>query len=373
MAISFPFAARRRAAPCAIRTLAAGLLVAAAAAAGPAWGANADVTVTVTAVPDSVSVSRAAPAPLSNYAAYAVTVSNATSNVINQVLFGGSASVVGGSSAATFVESIPAGLCTATTSASTISCNVGQLRGRADFIVIFRAPLDGSQINFDHGGTYSNGASPTTPSSNYPLDPGQVVTGLTTNTDTLKRSQLRTFVPPAGGTFFTGDNATALEVDVSTTRISAPPGLGLRQAVGVTETVEVGGLTNDTTHRFSTQISMPVAPGSYLAQVVTFELHRDASTIRAFNKIDRVPLLYTSDAGEPWQVADQALPGCGDLSFYPVGPGPSAVFPVCVDQRIGVRRNMVGQAAPGGGTYTLDDVGDWIFVIRALQNGKTSW
>ena len=48
-------------------------------------------------------------------------------------------------------------------------------------------------------------------------------------------------------------------------------------------------------------------------------------------------------------------------------------WPVCVDQRIYVKNNLVGSAKPGGGTYNSLDVGDFVFVLKALQNGIGRW
>ena len=46
---------------------------------------------------------------------------------------------------------------------------------------------------------------------------------------------------------------------------------------------------------------------------------------------------------------------------------------MCVDQRIFVKNNMLGAPKPGGGVYTADDLNDFLFVLKALQNGFAKW
>ena len=335
-------------------------LMATFAVVAPSWGANADVSVTVTPVPVSVSVSRA---DVTNYAATKVEIASATGNALNKLVFTLNAT-------APFVESSPSGLCQ--DQAGTVTCSINQLNGPATFtfFVLFAAPTAGTSIDYNWTFTYSQAGSPGSNSSSFDAS-GTASTGLTTTSTGAQQIELITFLPSFPSSFVTGNNATATALDVGTTRLQNPGGLGLKSEIKITESVEVGGLTNDTLSKLTTQISIPTVGGTLLPKVVTYELHRDSSTIRSFNKFSSVPLYYTSDPGEPWVVTMYPLQSCSDTSFYPTGSGPSATLPVCIAQRIGVKNNMVGNPSPSGVPYTAGDVGDWIFVIWALQNGRT--
>lgn len=328
------------------------------AVASSSWGANADVEIKVTPVPPSVSVSRD---DVTNYAAIKVEVLSKTGNALNKLVFRPNAT-------APFIESSPAGLCQ--DQAGTVNCSIGQLNGPATltFFVLFQAPASGTSIDYNWTFTYSQAGSPTSTSSTI-SDSGTASTGLTTTSTGAQQVELITFLPSFPSTFVTGDSATATSVDVGTTRLHNPGGLGLKKEITIKESVEVGGLTNATLNRLTTQITIPTEGGALLPAVVTYELHRDASTYRSFNKFNSVPLWYSSDPGEPWIVTNYELQSCNDTSFYPT-PGPSATLPVCIAQRIGVKSNMVGSPSPSGVPYTTEDVGDWIFVIKALQNGR---
>lgn len=367
-----------------------------------AFAANANLTVNVNLVPAQVSVTRCTVSvdnttntstricnPV-NYAAYAVTVTNATTNVINQVVLTGDTAVSGAtpSQTADFVESIPSGLCTATT-ATHIQCNLGQLNGSTSFLVAFKSPpnIDAStlasvtydanaQIGFGWDLTYSMAASPGTPSSQVEQT-GTAGTALVTTTSTTINSQLTTYIPTTGGTFFTG-TGTALSSDTQTTKIKVP-GEGLKTA-GIDERSTVGGITNDTLYTFTTTLTIPNTNKQGVSQLfaspVAIFLRRDSSTIRSFNKFDRVPIYYTSDPSEPvYYDGSNPLPSCYDTAYYPDpvnSPGPSTQYPLCVDQRIGISKKTTSPL-PDGTSITADDIGDWLFVIKALQNGKISW
>lgn len=355
--------------------LAAGLLAGSSAA----LAANADLTVSVTPVPTAVSVSRA---PMTSYAAYSVTIQNNTGNVINQVVFGGQADVLGSTptQASNFAES---NLCTVGANLNAFQCSIGQLKASGNpgssvsFVVLFSAPpLSGTSIAYDPGasiqltwnGNYSSGNSSSTPTSlscntttttgwTPGLCTGTASTGLVTTATADINSNLKTYVPNTiASSFFTGNNGIATATDTSTTRINFPAGLGLTTAT-VAEQVDVGGQTNDTLTTNTTTITIPA--GNPFGQVVTFELQRDSSTIRSFNAINRVPLYYDASAGEPYPtpLGGLLLQDCALVN------GPNAANPVCIDQRIPLsKKNATG-----------DDIGDWKFILKALQNGIARW
>ncbi|HET7528088.1 MAG TPA: hypothetical protein VFK10_19260 [Burkholderiaceae bacterium] len=353
-----------------VRGAARGLaVVAMALAGGSSWAANADVAVNVTAVPDTVSLSRTG---LQNYGAIQVTITPTQNNVINGLVFTSSAKIAPSLTAATFKESIPAGACVP--SGSDVTCSQGQARGGdvLSYILIYNAPTSGSNFQYDWTFTYSTQGSAGSNSSTLNSSTGSTSATLTETTSPTQRKNLKTFVPAAGGTFFTGiGSATSPTTgdagDPSTTTLVIPAGLGLTQAAQVSEDDGVvGGQTNDTLTTNTTFVTIP-ASGLFTTPI-TVVLQRDQSTIKSGtqNAANRVPLFYTSGTGEAWQVSNQLLPNCVDIPL-------SATAAVCVDQRIYVKNNMVGTAKPGGGTYSSFDVGDFVFVIKALQNGKTSW
>jgi len=370
--------------------VAAGLL----AGAGPALAGNANVTITVDSIPAQVSVGR--PGGLATYAAYKVTITSATTNVINGVIFDLPASVTGYTltnnapvPVATYVEtvlkSMPQISCGPGTAPITVHCDIGQLTGQgspgsvASFVLLLRAPALSTNVSFDPNpavstiaGTwtarYSNGSvsSTQTPNSlvcNQSTVPGDChgdfVTGLiTTDTDAVL-SALTTYVPSLGGTFFTGNGVSALSSSLratATTKLTIPPGLGLSTAQVTQQLPTVGGPTAATTTTNLTVVAVPNG-NNLFSNYVTVELRRDASTIKAGSKIDVVPIYYAHfDNTNP--VVE--LQSCKDSAFYPLVNGPSAALPVCVWDRIAYTK----KTAP-----TADDVGDWVFIIRALENG----
>jgi hypothetical protein len=329
-----------------------------------ASAANADIVVTVDPVPVAVSVSRDG---LPTYAAYRVSIENRAGNVSNQVMFGGSTAVAGATQLATYVESIPGNACTAGATSNAVSCNIGQLRATgspgsvAAFTVLFKAPPAGTQITFNWNGTYSNGNSPNAPPSGFETFSGATLTTLTTTDDPTIRSELKTYIPSFGATFFTGNQATATLADTSTTKLTLPGQGGLTTAA-IAEQVDIGGLTNDTLTTNTTTITIPA--GAFFAQAATIELRRDSSTIRSFNSFDRAPLFYTATAGEPNPtLVNWPIPLCSQAA---VQPAPNATIPVCVVSRTGITKKTI--PAP-----SADDLGDWVFVLKALQNGVSRW
>jgi hypothetical protein len=359
------------------RGAARGFAVAAMAfAGGSSWAANADVAVSVTAVPATVSLSRTG---LQNYGAIQVTITPTQNNVINQLVFTSSAKIAPGLTAASFKESIPAGACLP--SGSDVKCAQGQARGGdvLSYILIYYSPEAGSSFQYDWTFSYSTQGSAGSNSSSLNSSSGSTPATLTEADSPTQRKDLKTFVPALGGTFFTGVRSATSPAgtdsgDPSTTTLVLPPGLGLTVAAAVKEDDGVpGGWTADTLTKLTTEIQIPT--GGSFSSAITIVLQRDVSTIKTKTQqaANRVPLYYTSDPGEPWQVTDYPLPNCADTAFYSPNPGPSTALPVCVDQRIYVKNNMVGSPRPGGGTYSSLDVGDFVFVIKALQNGRTSW
>jgi hypothetical protein len=340
-----------------------------------AFGANADVTLQVTAVPTEVTLSRLP--DLQNFGAVEAKVTLGQNNVINSLVFTSRAKVVTaqGTSPAEFKESIPAGACVPNTAGDTVTCSVAQARGvvTLPFVLIYKSPAAGLKLQYDWEFTYSQPGSAGSNSSTVKDFSGQALATLTEVEADEQQKFFKGFAPSTGATFFTG-NRSAKPADPSTTTLMIPPGLGLTNAVTIEEDDGViGGLTNDTLTTNTTSILVPFT-GLY-GTPVSWVLQRDASTIRnkTQNAANRMPIYYTSTAGETWQVQNYELKNCADTAFYPTAPGPSAALPVCVDQRIFVKNNMLGASKPGGGVYTADDLSDILLILKALQNGFNKW
>ena len=371
--------------------LAAGLLVGSSAA----LAANANFVVTVTPVaasassPASVSVGRNG---LTTYAAYQVSITNSSGNTNNSIRFSGSTVVSGDLTAspanadagalAPYIETIfipntiPNTACTA--NGSTVLCNFSQMKAGANnlFVLIFAAPAltaadhwaDTAAINFNWSFDYASGSSSGTPSSILcsgvliaaPPCTGSALTGLvTTQTDAILSSFI-TYIPTFGGTFFTGNGASVLPPTgpsgslnlrpTAAVKLTVPTGQNLTTAQADV-TVVLGGQTGDTTTTITGVIKVP-NNDQLFATYATIELRRDASTIAKGAKIANAVVSYShDDAGTP-----QPLSPC------PTNGVPTSTNPVCV---FGLPIEFTKKNAP-----TPDDIGDWLFVIHALENGR---
>jgi len=199
--------------------------------ASSALAANADVNVKASFISSPVSVSRLCTEsdkkcnPLQSYAAFEVTITNSTTNAINQVVVYGHAEVTGdGAAKATYVDSIPS-ICTELSSSSgartEIRCDVGQLKGSASFVVIFKSPTGGQSINFSGDGTFSEAASPTTPTVDGQFTFASDPIALTTTQQGDIQKSFKTVVPASGGTFVTGLGVPT-DIDTFVTRLNVP-------------------------------------------------------------------------------------------------------------------------------------------------------
>jgi len=320
---------------------------------------------------------------LTTYAAFTVSIQNTSGNTTNAIRFSGSADVSGDLTAAngnagataTYVETIPTSACTPTTpGGTTITCNFGQMKNGANnsFVVIFAAPTlvaadhwaNDAKINFNWTLNYSSGNSSGTPSSvlctigTAVVPPPCAATNstalVTTQTDDILAGFL-TYIPSFGGTFFTGNGSSVLGPigtnlrPTALVKLTVPTGQKLTTAQADV-TVAVGGLTGDTTTTNTTIVDVPNNDQLFTSFAVV-ELRRDASTIASGAKIANAVVSYSHDnTGTP-----QPLAAC------PSNGVPTTSAPVCVFDRI----EFTKKNAP-----TLDDIGDWLFIIHALENGR---
>jgi hypothetical protein len=358
-------------------SLACAALIAAGAfgCSGAARAANANFSVAVAPIPIQVSVGRPG---LATYAAYTVSITNTAGNTNNNIRFSGSTSVTGdlAGAAAPYVETIPAAACTS--SGATVQCNFAQMKAGANnsFVVIFSTPTlakptqneINAAISFSWSFDYASGNSSGTPSSiicngkqipNPPCTGSNSTTLITTQSDPIL-SSFQTYIPSAGGTFFTGNGTSALPATVTAsgtdllptaqTTLKIPKGQNLTTAQA-TVTVAAGGLTGDTTTTNTVIYTVP-STGATFPSFATIELRRDASTIASGAKISRAAVMYShDDVG-----TGTALPPC------PANGDPRSLAPpVCLFSKT----EFTKKTAP-----TPDDVGDWLFVIHADENGK---
>ena len=353
-----------------------------------ALAANANFVVTVTPVaasvssPASVSLGRNG---LTTYAAYRVSITNSSGNTNNGIRFTGSTVVSGDSTAgldagalAPYVETIPKTACTG--SGSTVQCDFSQMQAGANnsFVLIFAAPAltaavqwANAAINFNWSFDYSSGNSSGTPSSllcngvqiAQPPCTGSAPTSLITTVGDAILAGFVTYIPSFGGTFFTGNGVSVLPptgqsgtldlLPTAAAKITVPTGQNLTTAQ-VVLTVAPGGVTGDTTTTITGHMQVPNNDqlfGSY----AIIELRRDASTIANGAKIANAAVLYTHD---DTAVPQNPLPAC------PTNGVPTSTLPVCLFSRTEFTRKN----AP-----TPDDIGDWLFVVHALENGVSRW
>ncbi|HEY9239906.1 MAG TPA: hypothetical protein VIP10_13775 [Burkholderiaceae bacterium] len=366
------------------------------AAAPGARAANADLQVTVTPIPNdtapdgtlvgsAVSLSRLSdPSALFNaYLAVEVQVTSSVTNVNNAVVFDMPVNVVAGTPAA--FRSIVGTACGAGSvlTDARVTCRIGQLRGgqTSRFVVIYRTPESGTAIELPWTLSYSTlGSQSSTPSGT--TFSGSARTDLITWDDPQVSRGFTSFVPQGAPSdpawvFFTGRrNGTALTdatgADKLTAKLSIPSGVPGLTTVTVDQNFATTGQTNDTLTTNTTQVTIPApkaADGSPLffgqrqsgdpVTPILITLQRDASTIKTFQAIDRVPIYYTAQPGEPKYPFEGLLMMCRDLNQ----PAPNADHPVCIDARVPLtKKNAAGQ-----------DVGDWRFILKALQNGVSRW
>jgi hypothetical protein len=366
--------------------LASIVLVAALGAAPTAsHAANANFEVTVVPVgasassPASVSVSRNG---LTTYAAYKVSITNSSGNTNNAIRFDASSVVTGdltatdvdAGAAAPYVETIGTKACTG--SGSSVTCSFPQMKAGANnsFVLIFSAPTlaaadhwaANAAIALGWSFDYASGNSSGTPSSllcNGVQIPAPPCTGnepialVTTATDSILAGFV-TYIPSFGGTFFTGSGSvlppsgTNLR-PTAAVKLAVPPGQNLSTAQ-VDVTVALGGVTGDTTTTNTAVVTVPNNEQLF-AKFATIELRRDASTIAKGAKIANAVISYSHyDDGHD----------IGPLFPCPANGVPTAVNPVCVFSRT----EFTKRNAP-----TPDDVGDWQFILHALENGVSRW
>lgn len=312
-----------------------------AALVAPALAADPNVVTTVSPVPATVTYSRlAATPPFVTYAAYEISITNNSTNTLNNVRLEGATSVDGSANTAPFVTST--GLaCTTPASPTAIVCSIGQLRGgggSASFVVIFQSPIDGSAIRFAWVNYYAEGSNDG--GAHTDTNSGEAVTTLGTQTNT----EVSSYVLP-GGTLFTGLTGVATPADALTTKVTVPT-YGKAE---VSESTFADGCTNFVTC-WQSQLSIPGTFDPYL----TIVLSQDASNIKPGTKIASVVIQYeyfdASNVFHTHIVGDCASPTTPRSDGLP-----------CIANSVAYKRNTPG--------WTPDLDGDFVWALISLKNG----
>jgi hypothetical protein len=347
----------------------------------PGQDQDCDVDLTASVVANPVSVTRST-AALPTLMSYQVTLTHyASPENLTAIGFSLTTAVLDSSNqpvagqVATF-QTVPAN-CTPA-GGTTLNCtNLGALtdanQQTSPFVVTVQAPTAGDHVLLSVTSvSYSddNGPLQTIAST------ATAVTALTApNPDSVN-----TFVPPAGGTFYTGTNGglpvpgsadTAWVAVVTVPNSSAPNYTGT-----------VGSIANtfdDQTcaraaNLLNCSISTITLPGTF-PNLLTIVLRRDGSTVIGNQKIGSAIVYYspTDDPGAPGINYPIQVPACTDTTY---GQLPKAGIP-CIQSRNAYFLYNNGQLKKGqdngNGSSTGNGSGKlsfWEFFILALDNGR---
>lgn len=333
-----------------------------------AWAGAGEMRTVVTPLSANVTYSiggATSPPRLDTFVGYSVAITNAGGNTINNIRFTGTTSVTDAAEAATF-DSVEGGTCTVSVDRKSIDCAIGQLsagESRPAFAVFFKSPVKVVNGNFDVNGqdfvnfsgiTFygegTGGLPQSTPiNSTEPWSAAAVALG--TNNPTVVKS----VVPKAGGSFFTGDGAVATAVDTWTTSVKVPAAGAFTTAL-ISETTGAPPLAPNLSDLSASDLTIP---GQFAKLVIT--LRRDATTILKGAKIDSAVIIYANptNGGDPRINYPFTLLACTDTTY---GVLPQIGIP-CVNRRIAYTR----KTAP-----TPAWVDDWEFEVFALDNGRYS-
>lgn len=266
------------------------------------------ITSTVARLQDAVSYSttgstvRPVTPALTAFVGYTVTIANAGGNTVNNIYFEASTAVTTTLELATF-DSAEGATCTVINAASTaIRCTIGQLNAGASYppvALFFRAPTQGTAVNLS-GTTYyaegTGGPNSIPANSIRPWDPVLPVT-LGTASSTLVKSG----VPKAGGTFFTG-NSISTGADPFTTSANVPSLAAYTSAV-----IGESPFTINCTNFVVCWQSKITIPGTF-SPYLTIVLRQDAANIKPGTKIASVLIRYLGASNDSIIVGDCESP-----------------------------------------------------------------
>ena len=346
------------------------LLAATLSSTALAAASDPNINISVRPLPSAVTLSRTVGVgtlPLDAYAAYEVTVSNRAANSLNRSFFNATTSVAGATTTAT-IDSVIAvtpatSICTPT--GTSLACNLGQLLPGASssFVVIVNSPTAGSRLdlNWVSGGDEGNSTTGNGCCNATGVASTTLVDALSENS-TVKTS-VRSFIKAAGGEFFTGATTIATPADPWTSRVVVPGAYSLPFTTAeLVESVNPASCAPDLLVCLFTSLRMP---GQFAALEIT--LRRDASTIKRGAKIENAVLSYQTEvfntATQQWDAVGTAtpIPAC-------VGGAVPSGQTRCILSRLAYTKKYVAD-----NNLPVDFELDWEFVMRATENGRTSW
>jgi hypothetical protein len=309
--------------------------------AAPSYAADPNVASLVTPVPAIVTYSRVSPTVLTTYAAYEISITNNSTNVLNNVRVEGFTDVVGSTQDATFVASVGLTCSTTNPALTAISCSIGKLLsgGSASFVVVFKTPTAGSSIEFAWTNYFSEGANDN--GAHNDTNSGTASTTLGTPTAT----EVKSFALP-GDSFFTGQTGIASPADAFTTKVTVPA----YAKAEVVESTFTTGCTNFLTC-WQTDLTIPGTFSPYLTVVVS----QDKANIKPGTKIGSVVLEY-----KYFDVNNV-------LQTYIVGACASPTTPLtnglpCIASSVHYKKGTPG--------WTADLDGDFVWTLISLKNGR---
>jgi hypothetical protein len=375
------------------------LVAASAWLSGSVWAANAqNLDITYLISPEGqISASRVASASLASQPTYIsvhVSMTNQSTNTINQVRVN-SSSLVSGGAPATYDSVISVGGISPTCSSSTaspsetqVSCSVGQMQGGAttDFFVIYKAPvlpdpppLDPITVTISVQSTFSQGASPGTPTAEFPDGKlSQVLTLVTTESEEI--SKKITTVLPDTGTFFTGSkpdivgptNPFSTSVTVPSTKTPAT----------------TYGKQTVTTNSIDESVALSTIPCALNSDGTTYFCYGLSSEIEVLDAATGAKLYLTDDLAGPQitivltqdassLMAKKPVPKIGDVKIFYTYPNESLISPTpaTFTIEVGPCTNPGVPAKNKPCVYDRIDnfkanKGFYQYIIKALDNGR---
>lgn len=328
----------------------------------------------VTYAADGVPASGRNPAQpaLVTYSGYRVTVKNwgvSSNNTVNNVVFTAESAVLPSDGRIAAYSPPAVGFTCQAVTATKVSCALGQLKvgDSRDFYIYYlapKAPTNSATGTLNLGWTlnYAEGANDSTGASRLDTQTGTATVGL----GTFNPLNVKSSVPPAKQVqVFTGAYGVATSTDPWTTSVVVPT---LNTATTTAEIVE-----SKTDCAFGSTTLCPVFSDITIPSVAVsvsnpliITLLRDASTIPSNAKIRDAKLFYFPDPvfAPDYNVEIQ------NCSVTPLGsattPDPynGGIIKRCIVSRTDFKNNN----AP-----TPDYVGDWQFILNALENGRLSW
>jgi hypothetical protein len=350
------------------------------AAALPTTDADGDIdlTASATSTPSSVTLSTTA---LPTVILYTVTLTHYPNNeLLNQMGFTATTSVRDNTNAvvsgqlATF-QSTPTG-CTLNGDSTQMTCsNLGSLtaaNSTVSFTATVKAPTAGDHITLAITSvTYED---PDVVGAQTIASTATVNTGLTAPSPT----NVSTYVPPAGGSFYTGTNGGlpfAAPLNTWTAGVTVPSSGGttgqVNNVIGTSGCPQASNL-------FDCSSSTITVPGEF-PNLLTFVLRRDASTIQGNGKIANA-IVYYDNPSHPATGINYAgfgfqVPACTDTTY---GALPQSGIP-CITARNSYFKYKNGDVKTAKDGSTGNDDGQnsgkllyWEFIILAVDNGRFS-